>query len=158
MWSPSNFILFNGSELSALNVNASYTPQANETVISHTFLGFNEPIEPITVTESTNAVNFRAASLEGTFKPNFIQYKDGENIIQVNGWEDLPEGKELTHFSPNTLVSKIYLAYVQVTLDVTEEGSGTTTQEVLSQVFQITIYANWTAGRNLLKGYMNASS
>ena len=146
-WSHSG-VVFSNSELSALNINVSYSPESGEVLVGHNLLSWDEIPLRINVSEGVSGVLFSAATLSGSFPPDFVKYYDNGAVLSADDFDELPDNKELVHYSADNTVQKTYMATVQstVTVDSVVEYRQTTVQFV--------IFQDWSAGKSKLQEYM----
>jgi hypothetical protein len=105
-------------------------------------------VQVLDIVASASGVSVTAETLAGLFGIQFIDYREGSQVLRVLSWDDLPAGADdLVEFRPSTDQVREY------TLDVTALLSDGSTALA---VYTIQIFQDWTAGRDRLVSEVNA--
>lgn len=152
IWTPPPGPLFALSELATDVAYAVTCSVVDETDPTLAVVGYQAIVTPeqslLTVTAGSSGVTVSADSLSGLFSIEFIDYLRGGQLARASSWEELPEdAEELVEFRPSREVSKVYLLTVTALLSDNTE---------LVAEYTMTVFQDWTAGRNRLVEEVNA--
>lgn len=152
IWTPPPGPLFALSELATDVTYAVTCSVVDETDPTLAVVGYRAIVTPeqslLTVTAGASGVTVSADSLAGLFAIEFIDYLRDGQLARASSWEELPEdAEELVEFRPSREVSKVYLLTVTALLSDDTE---------LVAEYTMTVFQDWTAGRNRLVEEVNA--
>ena len=107
-------------------------------------------VQILSITASPTGVIVHSAGLAGLFGIDFIDYLRGGVVSRAASWEALPaDAEQIIEFRPSKLTSRSYQLMITARLsngDAVQAG------------YAIVIQQDWTAGRDRLKEFGNASS
>lgn len=157
-WTPSDALLFQHSELTTdLAYHCFYQLSELQTVSRYSWSISPEQPEQLQINHDTGGVYVTSASLVGLFEPVFIQYLDGEQVITVADWSELPPGKPLIEFRPTRENIREYILTVTVVYIEIDELTAIEKEITQTQTWRCVIYRDYSAGRLKLLEYINVS-
>lgn len=158
-WSPGEEILFQLPDTATgLSYHCYFDLDDGQTLIAYRWTITPEKPDQITIISSYDGVRLTSPSLAGLFVPEFLDYRDGDQVIRVDDWPDLPPGKELIEFRPSGQSQREYTLTVTVDYEETDADSGQEVQRTSSQSWRCLVIHDYSSGRDKLLEYMNASS
>lgn len=126
---------------------------AQERVYSAVLTPLNDAFN---VSVGAGGVLLSADDLSGVFKPEFIQFLDAGEVVQVADWPLVPPNKELVFFKSSSVSEITFSLVVNVTYSTLIEGVQADASS--SQTYTFTVYHDYSVGKQKIKEYMNASS
>lgn len=154
-WNPIEPELFQQPD-TAVNLDylMSYQVEEGETVLSYTWsLSPDEP-NPFTISADLSGVRLQAASLSGLFKPDFLDYRDGDQVLRVSDWPELPPCKDLVEFKPSSISQLDYTITVTVTVKSTDPDTSQELETEHSNSWTMVILHDYSSGKQKLLEYM----
>ncbi len=159
-WTPAPGKLFSLPETSgAINYQIScaiaLAATALPTDIVPTVTAYSATLAPLPtvdvlrITPSATALTVSAQSLAGLFGFDFIDYRDGDAIVRIYSWDDLPDAADIVEFRPSHDTSRDFTLSVTATLSDKRTVSATYTLQILQE---------WSAGAEKLRSEVNARS
>lgn len=154
-WNPSTPQLFQLPD-TALNLDylMAYQAAEGETVLSYTWLLSPGEPNPFTITDDVSGVRLQASILAGLFKPEFIDYRNGDQVLRVSDWPELPPCKYLVEFKPSSVSQLDYLITVTVTVKTIDPDSGQEFETEHSNIWEMVIIHDYSSGKQKLLEYM----
>lgn len=153
-WTPPEGVLFAEPETAtgiSYQISCSVVDALDPTV---TVTGYSASISPeptvpvLTIAPSASGVSVTASTLAGLFGIQFIDYREGDQILRVLSWDDLPPGADdIVEFRPSADTVRDYALTVTAMLS---DGRS------VAAVYGIQIFQDWTAGRDRLVSEVNA--
>lgn len=113
----------------------------------------DEP-NPFTISADLSGVRLHSASLAGLFKPDFLDYRDGDNLLRVFDWQELPSGKDLVEFKPSSISEFDYTISVTVTVKSLDETTSKELKTEYSKTWSMVILHDYSSGKQKLLEYM----
>lgn len=154
-WIPIESVLFQVPDTTEnLDYLMAYQASEGETVLSYTWsLSPNDP-NPFSISSDLSGVRLQAASLAGLFKPDFLDYRDGDQVLRVSDWPELPPCKELVEFKPSSVSRLDYTITVTVTVESTVPNTGEEIITEHSNNWTMVILHDYSSGKQKLLEYM----
>lgn len=157
IWSPAPGVLFAEPETArgvAYQISCSVVtdPAALEpapTVTEYRASLAPQPGAPVLqVGTDDGGISVTSDALAGLFGIEFIDYRIGERVVRIHSWDDLPDSaEEIIEYRPSGTAERAY------TLNATAWLSDGTK---VSAAYQCVVQQEWTAGRDRLKGEVDA--
>ncbi|WP_172562485.1 hypothetical protein [Vibrio furnissii] len=154
-WNPIESVLFQVPDTTEnLDYLMAYQASEGETILSYTWsLSPNDP-NPFTISSDLSGVRLQAASLSGLFKPDFLDYRDGDQVLRVSDWPELPPCKDLVEFKPSSISQLDYTIVVTVTVKSTDPDTNQEVETEYSNSWTMVILHDYSSGKQKLLEYM----
>lgn len=158
-WQPGGDLLFQQPDTATgLAYHCYFELDATQTLLSYTWTITPENPVQFTITSDNDGVRLTASSLAGLFVPDFLDYRDGGQVIRVGDWPDVPQGKELIEYRPSGQSQREYTLTVTVNYTGPDPDSGLEVESTDSQSWRCVVLHDYSSGRDKLLEYMNAGS
>ncbi|MEF1312045.1 hypothetical protein QTO01_18310 [Vibrio mytili] len=131
-----------------------YQVEEGETVQGYTWS--LSPVEPnhFTISADLSGVRLQAASLAGLFQPDFLDYRDGDQVLRVSDWAELPPCKDLVEFKPSSVSQLDYTITVTVTVSSIDPDTSLEVETEYSNSWTMMVYHDYSSGKQKLLEYM----
>ncbi|EPP5815707.1 hypothetical protein ACUTZS_003563 [Vibrio cholerae] len=154
-WNPIESVLFQVPDTTEnLDYLMSYQAAEGETVLNYTWSLSPDESNPFTISADLSGIRLQAASLSGLFKPDFIDYRDGDQVLRVSDWPELPPCKDLVEFKPSSISRLDYTMTVNVTVKSTDSATNQEVETVHSNSWIMVILHDYSSGKQKLLEYM----
>ncbi|KDM92897.1 hypothetical protein [Photobacterium galatheae] len=154
-WNPIEPGLF---QLPDTAVNLDYLiyhqVEEGETVLSYTWSISPADPNPFTISVDGGGVRLQAASLSGLFKPNFLDYRDGDQVLRASDWSEIPPCKDLVEFKPSSVSQLDYTITVTVMVKATDPFTSQSVEAKYTNSWTMVILHDYSSGKQKLLEYM----
>ncbi|EJV5951067.1 hypothetical protein N7I24_003627 [Vibrio alginolyticus] len=158
-WKPIRDILFQHPDTATgLDYLCSFDLSDGQVLNGYTWEMTPETPPQFSISSSSSGVRLTSESLAGLFKPEFIDYREGDQIVRVGDWPELPPGKDLIEFRPSGQGVKEYTLTVTVSYIDTDPDTGQGVERTDNHSWRCLASHDYSSGRDKLLEYMNAGS
>ena len=158
-WHPGEELLFQQPDTATgLAYHCYFELSDGQTLMGYTWSITPEKPDQFTIAAANDGVRLTSSSLAGLFVPDFLDYRDGDQVIRVDDWPDLPPGKEMIEFRPSGQSQREYTLTVTVNYKYSHPNTGQEIEGSSSQSWRCVVIHDYSSGRDKLLEYMNASS
>lgn len=156
-WIPTNNPLVMAMDSEGVDKQLAYIPLAGETLRAYRWTMI--PAQSVfTISgDVASGVHLMADDLRGLFHPDYLRYRDGNQLLEVSRWGMLPAGMDLYDFHPTRDGQRDYTLTVTAAIHFVDALSGAEQDYEKHQSWTITVRHNYSSGRALLEEYFNAS-
>ncbi|HHY0435719.1 TPA: hypothetical protein ACVU31_002508 [Vibrio parahaemolyticus] len=154
-WNPIELVLFQLPD-TAVNLDYLMVYQAEEGETVEGYTWSLSPVEPnpFTISADLSGVRLQSASLAGLFKPDFLDYRDGDQVLRVSDWPELPPCKDLVEFKPSSVSQLDYTITVTVTVQSIAPETSLEVETEHSNSWTMMVFHDYSSGKQKLLEYM----